>query len=153
MFHIYQQKNFKLLAQYCLYNYFKLVSIISNKTGEDILFTKKYPHFLSVTQHLCNASPYKTLVALFGPLSLNKADKNTIQGAHLDTDIRQNNVDMIWLGLFIFWDRLQRRLFCIMLLFHLILVFPDKYGQKSNRAEISTFFIMQIMFYKEGKAR
>lgn len=66
------------LAQYFFYNYFNLVSIISNKIGKGIPFAKKYLHFLSVTQPLCNANPCKTPVALFGPLSLNKADKDAI---------------------------------------------------------------------------
>lgn len=39
MFHHYEEKSYKL-AQYYLYNYFKLISIISNKTSEGIPFTK-----------------------------------------------------------------------------------------------------------------
>ncbi len=70
MFDNYQWRGYEL-AQYCLYDYFKLVSIVSNKTGEGIPYAKKHPHFPSVTQRLCNASPCKTFVALFRPLSLN----------------------------------------------------------------------------------
>ncbi len=81
MFDNYQWRGSEL-AQYRLYDYFNLVSIVSNKTGEGILFAKEHPHFQSVTQHLCNASPCKTFVALFGSLSLNKADKDAIQRGH-----------------------------------------------------------------------
>lgn len=106
IFNNYQWRGFEL-AQYYFYDYFKLISIISNKTGKGIPFIKKYSHFLSITHCLYNASPCKTLVALFSYLSLNKADKDTIQGACLDTDTRQNDVDMILLGLFVLWNRLQ----------------------------------------------
>ena len=67
-------------------------------------------------------------MALFELLSLNKAEKDAIQGGHLDTDARQNNVAMILLELFVPWDRLQSRFFCITLLFHHILVFSGKYS-------------------------
>ncbi len=66
------------LAQYYFYDYFKFVSIVSNKTGEGIFFAKKYLHFQSITQHFHNSSPSKILVGLFGPLLLNKADKDVI---------------------------------------------------------------------------
>lgn len=97
------------LAQYSLYDYFKLVSIVSHKTDEGIPFAKDHPQFRSVVQHLCNASPCKTLVALVGPLSTNEAAEDAIRGGHLDTDARQNDIGMILLGLFVPWDQLQSR--------------------------------------------
>lgn len=89
------------LAQYCLYDYFKLLSIVSNKTNEGILFAKEHLYFPSVTKLLYNASPYNTLVVIFGPLSLNKTDKNVIWRDYLDTNIWQNDISMILLGLFV----------------------------------------------------
>lgn len=74
------QKGSKL-AQYYFYDYFKLVSIVYNKTGKGILLAKKHPYFPSIIQRLYNTSPYKTLMALFRPLSLNKVDKDTIKRA------------------------------------------------------------------------
>ncbi len=108
MFDNYQWRGSEL-AQYYLYDYFKLVSIVSNKTSEGIPFAKKHLHFPSVTQRLCNTSPCRIIVALIGPLSLNKTDKDAIQGGYPDTDVQQNDVGMILLGLFVPWDRLRSR--------------------------------------------
>ncbi len=47
MFDNYQWKGSEL-AQYYLYNYFNLVSIVFNKTGKGILFAKEYLHFPSI---------------------------------------------------------------------------------------------------------
>ncbi len=96
MFDNYQWRRSEL-AQYCLYDYFKLVTIVSNKTGEGVLFAKEDPHFPSDTQCFCNAGPCKTLVALFGPLTLIEVDKDAIWEG------------IILLGLFVSWDRLQSR--------------------------------------------
>ena len=97
------------LAQYSLHDYFKLVSIVSNKTDESIPFANDYPQFLSFTQQLYKINPCKTCIALVRLLLINEAAKDTIQGGHLDTDARQNDVGMILIGLFIPWDQLQSR--------------------------------------------
>lgn len=110
MFDNYQQRDSEL-APYYFYNYFKLVSIISNKTGKGIPFAKEYPHFLFVTQRFYNASSCKNLMTLFELLSFNKADKDAIQKGYPDINIQQNNIGMILRGLFIFSDRLQRCIF------------------------------------------
>ena len=100
MFDYYQWKGLEL-AQYSLYDYFKLVSIVSNKFDKGILFPRNYSQFGSVTQLLCNNSLCKTLVALVGPLSTNKAVEDAIRRGHLNTDVQQNNVGMILLKLFV----------------------------------------------------
>lgn len=66
------------LAQYSFYDYFKHVSIVSNKTDKGILFVKDHLQFLSITQQLFNISPYKTFVAPVELLSTNKAVENAI---------------------------------------------------------------------------
>ncbi len=77
IFDKYQWKDSQL-AQYCLYDYFKLVSIISNKTSKNILFAKEHPYFPSVNWRFCNITSFKTLMTLFGLLSLKEADENAL---------------------------------------------------------------------------
>ena len=89
------------LVQYSLYDDFKLVNIVSNKTDKYIPFAKNYLQFSSLTQKLCSVSLCKIFVTLVGPLSINKATKNTIQRGHLDTNAWQNDVGMILLSLFV----------------------------------------------------
>ena len=98
------------LAQYSVYNYFKLVSNVCNKTDKGIPFVKNHLQFRSVSQCLCHASLCKTFIALVGPLSRNEAVKDAIQGGHLDINAQQNDIVMILLELFVFWDQLQSRL-------------------------------------------
>lgn len=47
MFSNYQLTGYKL-AQYYLHDYFKLISIVSNKIGKDILFIKKNSQVLFI---------------------------------------------------------------------------------------------------------
>lgn len=75
----------------------------------NICFDRDHLEYAFKMQQLINTIDKTKLIALFGSLSPNEAAKNLELYGYLITDAQQNDLGLIFLGLFVPWQYLRSK--------------------------------------------
>jgi hypothetical protein len=96
-------------VDFCLYEYFTLVTINSMKyaTSSDIRFLPEHPNYENQIQSYSEKRPTAIYtVALVGSLSENQVLEDSVRGGHPETKAMQDELALILLALLVPWNQL-----------------------------------------------
>ena len=104
LFDHYYWHDFQLI-EFCLYEYFKLITVKSNTLTSDIHFLSEHLNYETHVQSYSEKQPADTFtVILTDSLSENQTLENSIHGDHSETVSMQNDLILILLTLLVSWN-------------------------------------------------